>query len=111
VKLLASIGRAPRSDPAQDELRNARVAVTRRLWEEIPEARLVARGFGQLVDAESDAVFIRAPGVIFERGSARLIDERKELAFYVDSDGWPVVLERQPETWSDITYRRARAVS
>lgn len=108
MNLGARIGRASRPDIAVGEVRAARVAAARKHWEEIPETRLVARGFGLLVDAETDSVYVPCRGTIFERGSARLVDERTGLAFYLDGDGWPVALERRAETWTQLAYRQAR---
>jgi hypothetical protein len=108
---MSVFSRASADQPAADEIRDARVAVARKHWEEIPETRLVARHFGLLIDAETDAVFSRCRGTIFQTGSATLIDERKDLAFFVDSDGWPIALERHAESWSSIAYKRARAAS
>jgi hypothetical protein len=92
---------------ADGAVRDARVAAARRIWEEIPAERLVGRGLGLLVDAQSDHVYVPCRGAIFETGSARLIDERAGLAFYVNRDGWPVALERQRGTWSEIVRGKA----
>lgn len=105
--------RQRKPEATDDELRLARVAVARRMWDEIPETRLVSRGLGLrlLVDAETDEVFTVVRGTVFENGSARLVDERKGLSFYLDSGGWPVALERYADSWSAIAYKRARAAS
>jgi hypothetical protein len=100
-----TVGRSPRA-VAADEVRDARVAVAKRNWLELQETGLVARGLGLLIDAETDLVYVRCRGSIFESGSARLIDERP-LAFYLDRDGWPVVLERQGGTWSEVVRAKA----
>jgi hypothetical protein len=94
-----------------DAVRDRRVQVARSTWTEIPRERLVARGPGLLVDAETDYVYAPFLGATFETGSASLIaDKTTGLVFYLDQRGWPVVLERvlAPRTWSQIHERRVR---
>jgi hypothetical protein len=102
--------RAPEPDAMLEELRAARVEVARRNWREIaPAERLVARGLGWLVDAETDFIFVRRGGTTFEPERASLLSgEGADLWFFVDRDGDPVVLERvtSPATWSEHVARR-----
>lgn len=85
-------------------VREMRVGVARKHWEELPFERLVSHG-RYLVDG--DDVYTLFRGVTFESGSARLIaDCQPHLAFYIDSDGAPVVLERVPGSWSARAARR-----
>lgn len=113
IKLLARArgGRiVDTTSPGEKAIRAARVAAARRLgWEELPETRLIPRGpRGWLVDAETDAVYVPYRGATFERGSARLVAIPTTLSYYVDDDGSPVVLERQPQTWSQIFAGQVR---
>jgi hypothetical protein len=96
-------------DAESAQVRERRVEVARRAWEEIPAGRIERRGLGWLVDVETDAVFILYRGAVFGRGSATLIPDRNPaLVFYLDDAGEPVVLERLPGTWTEIAARLAR---
>jgi hypothetical protein len=95
-----------------EEVRAARIEVARRNWTEIdPPERLFRRGFGWLVDDETDYVFIPRRGTTFETGRASLMTgEGLDLWFFIDRDSGDVVpLERLgTETWSEIVAKRAR---
>lgn len=96
------------SDDAQRgaRLRDARVAAARRVgWKELPEERLVARE-RWIVDSTTDVVYALYRGAVFETSSAAIIPDRNpRLEFYLDRHGEPVVLERQPRTWSALEAR------
>lgn len=107
---LRSLTRSSEAVPDEKAVRQARVKAARRVgWEEIPKERLRPRGRGWLVDAESDRVFTIYRGATFERGSATIIPDRnRTLAFYLDDEGWPVVLEPLGRTWSEIYARHVQ---
>lgn len=99
-----------RRDEAREvELREARVAAARRQpgWVEFEETALVRRA-RWLVHAESDELYRRSRGVVFQSGSAALIADHVPLAFYVEHEtGEVVFLEKVGKTWSEIVARRA----
>ena len=84
-----------------------RIAAARacKAWTEIDADWLVQRGRDYLVDPETDAVYRPYPGDAFSP-SAAVLSDMVEL-FYVVRDGDVRILQRQPETWSEITARRA----
>ena len=90
-----------------DELREARIAAARHnpRWTEIPDD-LVPRG-RCLVSAATDEVLPHR-GVVFERGSARLVADMAPLVFTVTADGELRFLDRQPGSWSDVVAEQAR---
>lgn len=96
------------------ELLAARVAFARsnQAWTEIPEERLVRRGPGWLIDAESDLVYSVRRGQAFAPGGAKphFVDPAVPAVFYVSREGELVLLERcaAARTWSEVVERRAR---
>ncbi|MGZ4418030.1 MAG: hypothetical protein ACXVRV_07625, partial [Gaiellaceae bacterium] len=68
-----TIGRSAPVAAAPDEVRQARIDYARgnSHWTEIPETRLVRRGPGWLIDADSDLVWVLRRGVAFERDGGR----------------------------------------
>ncbi len=106
------LGRRHADPSPADELAAARADVARRCsrWHEItPAERLRPRGPGLLVDAETDLVWTRRRGLVFEPGTSSIAyaPPAAELTFYVDDDGEPVFLERaMPGTWSEHLARR-----
>jgi hypothetical protein len=90
-------------------IRDARIAVIRRVgWDEIPKDRLQPRS-RWLVDLETDALFNHYSGTLFATGSANLIpDHVAGLVFYLDDDGEPIVLERLAWRWGEVVERQAR---
>jgi hypothetical protein len=107
----AGLGRPP--GPDERALREARVVAARRnpYWTELREAELVERPPAYLVDSESDRVFSRYRGPVFERGQERpSLQEQVGLSFYVTADNELVFLEPVPgtATWSQIVERQAR---
>jgi hypothetical protein len=93
------------------EVRAARVKVARGngCWTEIPQARLVRRGPGYLIDEETDLVYTIYRGTVWESGKATAISDRAPLAFYVTLDDRLVFLESAgSETWSERVERRER---
>lgn len=104
-----TIGASPEAAPDAKAVREARVTAARRAgWEEVPAERLIPRGRGLLVDAETDACYRRYAGLTFERGSGRLLADRQTLSFYVDDAGAPVVLEKERQSWTELYARRVR---
>jgi hypothetical protein len=104
--------RNPAPLPA-DELAAKRADVARRCstWHEITDPeRLRPRGPGLLVDAETDLVWTRRRGHVFEPGGATIAyaPPGAELTFYVDHEsGEPVFLERALScTWSEHLARQ-----
>jgi hypothetical protein len=94
-----------------EEVRSARIEVARRnpRWTEIPEARLVRRGLGYLVDAETDLVYTLRRGETFVRGTSNSGYSDHHLAFCVDLAGEVVMLELDGSaTWSERVERRER---
>lgn len=94
-------------------VRQARLELARRqqTWTEIPETRLVSRG-RFLVDAETDLVYMRRRGVVFEPGRSTIgyVPEGAAMSFYVDT-GDNIVFVEHPgglETWSELMERKAR---
>ena len=60
-----------------------------------------------LVDAETDHIYSRRLGTVFERGSARVMfDEGVELWFFVAPTGGVVFLERHRGTWSERVAKK-----
>ena len=108
----------PEPDPARAEhdrqVRGARLANARRQsgWTEIPQTRLVPRGRGLLVDAETDFVWVVRRGHVWEPHKATIgfVPDDAALTFYVDQHDEIVFLEQPsgPSTWSEIVARRAR---
>lgn len=97
----------------REQVRAKRVDLARRedKWTEIPAERLVSRGpsrFGWLVDAETDLVWVRAPGSFFVRDSVTLVATHVAVTYFVDAAGDIVALERAPNiaTWSDVIRTR-----
>jgi hypothetical protein len=70
--------------------------LARENWQELEEP--VARG-PWLVDVESDRLYVRRRGLIFEPRMATIVSgQGADLAFYVDpATGEPVILERVRE--------------
>ena len=104
-----TIGAPARRRTSEAKLQDARVAAARRntSWTEI-EADLVPRDNGRvLVSASTDAAYTPARGALFETASAKLVADWTPYSFCV-IDGELVVLERMPQTWSQIIERRAR---
>jgi hypothetical protein len=103
---------ADERDKFAAEVRAARIDLARRNWREIdPPERLVARGFGWLVDSETDYIFVRRRGTTFEPGRAAIMSgEGFDLWFFLDAAGDVVPLERvpSPKTWSEHVERQAR---
>ena len=101
-------GRVAAEDRDARALLDARIAAARRQprWVEIPYD-LVARG-PFLVSAATDEVFLPRRGVVFERGSARLVAGIAALVFAVTDEGELLFLDRQPDGWSQLIERRAR---
>jgi hypothetical protein len=113
VKLLASIGRGePRSDPALDELRAARLAAARKCqaWTEVEEVDLVKRAVW-LVSATTDELFSRYTGATFGRTGRIEFAAEQPLVFYVNRNADVVVLEKcqSPSTWSEVVEKQAKA--
>jgi hypothetical protein len=109
---LGKIGRrdGPNAQPAAaDELAERRIAAARacRGWQELDADDLVQRDRGFLVHADSDEAFRVYRGDAFSPSGA-VVADMTPLAFYVDADGVHV-LERCPDTWSELTYQRERA--
>ncbi len=109
MRFPAILGDPEPQPPTPTQLAQLRIAAARacRAWEEIDVDRLVRRERGYLVDAESDEVFRAYPGDAFSPG-AMVVADQEPLTFYVAS-GDVFVLEKQPEMWSEILYRRERA--
>jgi hypothetical protein len=108
----------PEPDPARAEherhVREARLANARRqsAWTEIPEPRLVPRGRGLLVDAETDFVWVVRRGHVWEPHKATIgfVPDDAALTFTVNQNGGVVFLE-QPgslRSWSEYVERQAR---
>ena len=98
-----------RPDDAAIRERRAEVARRNSDWTEVRETDLVPRA-RYLVHAETDGLFTRHRGIVFQTGSAHLIADRFPMFFYVDRDGELVFLQRAPGTWSEIVAKRARRV-
>jgi hypothetical protein len=85
-----------RAEPER-QVRQARLDLARRqpAWTEIPETRLVRRG-PFLVDAETDLVYVRRRGVVFEPGRANVgyIRESTGMTYTVDQADNIVFLEQ-----------------
>jgi len=94
------------------QVKQVRLEVARRRgWTEIARERLVARGpsrYGWLVDAATDVVYQRYPGLTFEADSARLLADQQTFVFFVDEDGDVIPLEPLPGTWTERYGRQAR---
>jgi hypothetical protein len=104
------------TDPQREEwagqVRKARLEVARgqKNWEEIPETRLVQRG-RYLVDAETDLVYVRRRGVVFETGNATVgyVVPGTPMTYTVNEADEVVFLELgSSRTWSEIVERKAR---
>jgi hypothetical protein len=96
------------SGPAPaDALAEQRIEAARRChaWVELDD-ELVERGHGYFVDAASDAVYLRYRGDAFTR-AGQVLSDQAPLYFTVKDD--VLVLEKQPESWSQLIYRRERA--
>lgn len=95
----------------EEAVRPARLDAARRQpkWTEI-ENDLVPRGYKgtQLVSAETDHVYRRYAGPVFQPGTASVIPDQAELYFTVDANHGLTFYEREPGTWSDRVARQAR---
>jgi hypothetical protein len=76
-------------------------------WTEIVDD-LVQRPFGYLVSAATDKVYLRHRGSVFGPGGGIAFDEMRPLVFVVRGDNFVVVLEEQPESWTELYERRER---
>jgi hypothetical protein len=74
---------------------------------EVDRADLVERGRGYLVHADSNEAFQLYRGAAFSP-SGEIVSDMVPLRFYLDEDGTVVVLELQPDSWSELTYQAAR---
>jgi hypothetical protein len=92
-----------------DEIHERRIAAARacRAWQELDPADLVERDRGYLVHADTDEAFQVYRGAAFSP-SGEIVSDMTPLRFYVDEDGTVVVLELQPDSWSELTYQAAR---
>jgi hypothetical protein len=112
VRLSTTIGRrgegTSRSAPS-DALAATRVEQARRCrsWSEIANGVLVQRERGILVNVETDEAFQVYRGDAFSR-AGEVVSDMTPLRFVV-RDGDVLMLERLPQTWSEIVYQRARA--
>ncbi len=91
-----------------DQLAPRRIAAARscRAWRELDPAELVTRESGYFVDPESDVAYRKYAGDALSP-SAEVVADMSPLAFFVQ-DGDVVILEQCPETWTELTYQRAR---
>lgn len=99
-----SLGAPTKAATPLDELRQLRLEVARRQahWTELQETALVARG-PFLVHADSDRLYRRTRGSVFEPSSARILTPQLEHAYYVDQADEVVFVEAStnPSTWSE----------
>lgn len=108
--------RAETPTPDQDEARREQIrddqvaaARSRRGWRELRETDLVARGparYRWVVHVPSDELFRISGGSWF--AESVISADPEGVSWYVDRDGWPVVLERVDvaRTWSDVIRKR-----
>jgi hypothetical protein len=95
---------APADTPAARMIEAARSCPA---WTELDPDDLVQRERGYLVSAETDEAFQPYMGDAFSPGGV-LVADMTPLAFVVaDSD--VLVLERQPQKWSELLYHHERA--
>jgi hypothetical protein len=116
---IGSIGRSmvgrmgdPEPLPAEDEIRRNRSHSARKTnaWTELEAADLVPRGNGRfLVSATDDSVYTEYRGHVWNASGGVEHSEANPLYWFVDEAGDVQLLERQPETWSERTYRAAGA--
>lgn len=108
-----TIGAIGEARVTEEQIREARVAFARRnqAWEEIaPAERLVRRGIGWLVDAETDFIWRVKGGEVFGRGSAQALTPGLPLTFFVNPGGDVVFVERVGrKTWSQVCEQRERS--
>jgi hypothetical protein len=95
---------ASTDDPGERRIEAARRG---RAWTELDPADLFERERGYIVSATTDECFLPYRGDAFSR-SGMVVSDMTPLAFYVAGDD-VVVLERQPQMWSEIVYQRERA--
>jgi hypothetical protein len=88
----------------RDQLAAARAC---RAWTELDREQLVERG-RYFVHAQTDAAVRVYRGDAFAPSGAVLSDQTP-LYFYAGADGEPVMLEKQPQPWTEIVYRMQRA--
>jgi hypothetical protein len=95
--------------PSADGAAQRRVEAARRCapWVEVDRTDLVERERGYFVHADSDEAFRVYRGAAFSP-SGEIVSDMVPLRFYVDEDGTVVVLELQPDSWSQLTYQAAR---
>jgi hypothetical protein len=86
---------------------NVEAARRNKHWTEI-EDDLVQRPFGHLVSAASDRLYLRHRGSVFGPGGGVAFDEIRPLMFIVREDNVVVMLEEQPQSWTEICERRER---
>jgi hypothetical protein len=95
--------------PDEQELRNARVAAARRVpaWSELDPIDLVPRMGGRVVvSAESDRIFTRYAGALWQTGTATAIPDFSPLFFTADGDRLEFY-EAQPGTWTARVEQKA----
>lgn len=103
------IGREDAHPLIAEEAVRRRVEQARRCraWIELDPAELVRRDGGYLVHADTDEAFQVYRGDAFSP-AGEVVADMTPLRFYVDGDH-VIVLEKQPNSWSELTYQRERA--
>jgi hypothetical protein len=100
--------RTTRPEAAPDALAATRIEAARacRAWTELDPADLFEREHAYVVHGETDEAFLPYRGDAFSP-SGLVVSDQTPVAFVV-VDGDLLVLERQPQSWSDLLYQRER---